>query len=152
MLHVIARLLLFGALVAWSLSLLLPFITVTTFYFFDDSQTLPGSVAQLWGRGEYLLAVIIAIFSLILPLAKILMLFLSSYFMHSGKSRLVIFLEKYGHWSMLDIFVIALLLVSFKLDSIVSASVHAGFYAFTFCVILTMLANTLLKSTKMIKS
>jgi paraquat-inducible protein A len=45
----------------------------------------------------------------------------------------------YSKWSMLDVFVVALLVVSVKLGSLAQAHVELGIYAFAASVVLTML-------------
>ena len=47
-------------------------------------------------------------------------------------------IETLGKWSMLDVFVVALLLVSLKLGALAKVEVHYGLYFFTASVILTM--------------
>jgi len=44
----------------------------------------------------------------------------------------------YGKWSMLDVFVVAVLVVSVKLGAIASVEMRYGLYAFAAAVILTM--------------
>jgi paraquat-inducible protein A len=50
-------------------------------------------------------------------------------------------LSVYGKWSMLDVFVVALLVVSVKLGAMAEARVEIGIYAFAASVILTMLLS-----------
>jgi len=50
-------------------------------------------------------------------------------------------LASYSKWSMLDVFVVALLVVSVKLGSLAEARVEVGIYAFAASVILTMLLS-----------
>jgi len=45
----------------------------------------------------------------------------------------------YGKWSMLDVFVVAVLLASVKLGALAQVQIHNGLYAFAASVLLTML-------------
>ena len=45
----------------------------------------------------------------------------------------------YGKWSMLDVFVVAVLLASVKLAGLAQVEIHSGLYAFAASVLLTML-------------
>ena len=47
-------------------------------------------------------------------------------------------IETLGKWSMLDVFVVALLLVSVKLGVLAKVEVHYGLYVFATSVLLTM--------------
>ncbi|OQX45604.1 MAG: paraquat-inducible membrane protein A, partial [Candidatus Sedimenticola endophacoides] len=50
-------------------------------------------------------------------------------------------MHEYGRWSMLDVFVVALLVVSVKLDAIARVQIHYGLYAFSAAVLITMLVT-----------
>ena len=93
-------------------------------------------------QGEWLLFVVIFAFSIIFPIIKVLFLFLVLNTGTSGKphrKRFMSWLASIGKWSMLDVFVVALLLVSVKLDVIADIQIHYGIYAFGSSVLLTMI-------------
>jgi paraquat-inducible protein A len=48
-------------------------------------------------------------------------------------------LERLGRWSMLDVFVVALLIIVVKLRFVAHVEVHSGVYLFTVSVLLTNL-------------
>jgi paraquat-inducible protein A len=50
-------------------------------------------------------------------------------------------IEYFGKWSMLDVFVVAMLLVTIKLGAVAKVEVHYGLFAFAVSVILTMLVT-----------
>lgn len=84
----------------------------------------------------------IGCFSVILPLAKILVLFnlLSPTTHHPEyRKKLLHLMHDYGRWAMLDVMVVALLIMSVKLGAIASIQVHSGLYIFAAAVILIML-------------
>ena len=56
--------------------------------------------------------------------------------------RLLHWIGQFGKWSMLDVFVAALLIVTVRLGAIADVEVHFGLYAFAASVVLTMLATS----------
>jgi paraquat-inducible protein A len=48
-------------------------------------------------------------------------------------------MHEYGRWGMLDVFVVAVLLVTVKLGAIASVKVHPGLYYFGAAVLLMMI-------------
>ena len=98
--------------------------------------------------GMYPVAIIIFIASFVVPLSKIMGLFTLMYnakrktkmtLKQQGKLYHVV--EFLGPWSMLDVFVVALLLVSVKLGALAKVEVHYGLYIFTASVIMTMILS-----------
>ena len=67
----------------------------------------------------------------------------------SGKrrERLVYLLETWGKWSMLDVFVVALLFVAVKLGAMANVTVHDGLYWFGGSVLLIQLLSMWLSWT-----
>ena len=86
--------------------------------------------------------VIILLFSVVMPIIKLGVLFRllgttagSSETLH----RYLRLMHQYGKWSMLDVFVVALLVVAVKLGAVATVEIHYGLYAFGSAVLLTML-------------
>ena len=55
-------------------------------------------------------------------------------------------LSHYGKWSMLDVFVVALLLVIVKLGVLATVEVHYGIYMYAAAGLLIMLCTTIINS------
>ena len=119
-----------------------PMLTITKLVFFDHSFSIMSGIAQLWRDQQFFLFVVIGGFSVLLPLAKIMVLFklLSPNTHHPeyGK-KLLHLMHDYGRWAMLDVMVVALLIMAVKLGAIASIHIHAGLYIFSAAVILIML-------------
>lgn len=102
---------------------------------------------ELFEANEIFLAVVVVLFSVAFPCAKLVSLFILC---HDGadSSRELHFKAHafLGKWSMLDVFVIALLVVSLKLGDMVNIEIHSGVYLFAASVILTMILTHLLHS------
>lgn len=141
---VLVNLLLLLACALLALGLKLPLISVEKFWFFGNTVSLLSAISQLWQGGEKSLAALIASFSLVFPVIKLLLLFLVWNLEDSGSQRHGLhlkWLNTYSKWSMLDVFVVALLVVTLKLGMLAHAQVEFGLYAFAASVILTMLIS-----------
>jgi len=112
-----------------------------------DDNTILSGVAELWRAGSPGLAVIVFTASIVVPMLKfIIMGFLlvsvqrSSGFVSRQRAKLYRFVELIGYWSMLDVFVVAILsaLVHFKILSYVEPL--PGVVYFGMVVVLTMLS------------
>lgn len=135
---------LLSALVLLGLGIFAPLLTVQRFYIFDNTLSLASGLAQLARERELVLFVVIGLFSVVFPVAKIVVLYLV-WNRGGGEParhrRHLHAIAHYGKWSMLDVFVVALLLVSLKLGAIARVQVHFGLYAFAASVLLTMVVT-----------
>lgn len=141
---VLVNLLLLLACALLALGLTLPLITVEKFYFFANTVSLLSAISQLWHGQEKSLAILLGGFSVVFPVVKLLLLFLI-WNLEDTESRQhrrnLKWLATYSKWSMLDVFVVALLVVTVKLGALAQAQVEFGLYAFAASVILTMLVS-----------
>ena len=125
---------------------LLP-IMETSSLFGAQSDTILSGVVFLWRSGSWDLALIVFVASVVVPLSK---LFALTYLLVSvrrgstsqplQKAKLYRMVEFVGKWSMLDIYVVALLATVVKFQSLASITAAPGAVAFGAVVILTMLA------------
>ncbi|WP_456378404.1 paraquat-inducible protein A [Thiolapillus sp.] len=141
---VLVNLLLLLAVALLVLGLKLPLLTVEKFYIFGNTVSLLSAISQLWQEQEKALAILLGGFSVVFPAIKLLLLFLvwNLEDSNSGRhQRHLQWLATYSKWSMLDVFVVALLVVTVKLGALAQAQVEFGLYAFAASVILTMLVS-----------
>ena len=130
--------------------LVLPAIAFERFYFFGDEHSLLSAVWALWRAGEILLAIIIGIFSVVFPFAKLALMAvdtiarLRSHPPHHRSATAVTWL---GRWSMLDVFILALIIVAIRGSGIGDAATRPGIYLFATSVLLTMWAGERLRRT-----
>ncbi|CAG9000568.1 MAG: Intermembrane transport protein PqiA [Candidatus Celerinatantimonas neptuna] len=110
-------------------------------------STILGGVILLWGMGSYPVAIIIFIASIVVPIAKILSLsWLCWQCYHPGnraahqKTILYHITEFIGRWSMIDVFVVAVLSTLVQLGNLMSIIPGSAAISFASVVILTMLA------------
>ncbi|MET0103190.1 MAG: paraquat-inducible protein A [Sedimenticola sp.] len=120
-----------------------PMITIEKFIFISNSFSVTSGVMELYRNGETMLFLIIGIFSVVLPILKLLLFMLINLLEKQSQrmKRYLHLMHDYGRWSMLDVFVVAVMVVSVKLDAIAKVYVHSGLYAFGAAVILTMLVT-----------
>jgi paraquat-inducible protein A len=138
---IIINLLLLGALSSLIIGVSAPLLTLEKLYFFENTVSLFSTITELFSQQEWFLFSVIALFSLCVPIIKITSLLLILNLNYEKKSFLdkaLHIIETIGKWSMLDVFVVALLLVSVKLGVLAKVEVHYGLYAFAFSVLLTM--------------
>ena len=121
--------------------LTLKYIVVGFFVWDQKTVTLYSTITQLYAGGEYFLFSVIGVFSVCFPILKICtLLFANNIVMQRNTFLAYSFhiVETFGKWSMLEVFVVALLLVSVKLGALLNVQVHYGVYAFATSVLLTM--------------
>jgi len=109
-----------------------------------ESKGIIGSIEKIYTQGSIMLAFAILLFSIIIPIIKTTSLLFVSLFENSPfASKIVHFFKHLGKWSMIDVFVVAVLLVYMTTgDSDVSrAEVEIGLYMFMTYVILSMVAS-----------
>ena len=138
--------LLLTALVFYIPANLLP-IMHTGSLFGAQSDTILSGIIYLWHTGAYDLAVIVFIASIVVPLGKLIVL---SFLLITvqwrwtwqplQRTRLYRALELVGKWSMLDIYVVALLASLVHFQAVASITVGTGAIAFGAVVVLTILA------------
>ena len=112
-----------------------------------QNDTIMSGVVFLWQSGSWPLALVVFIASVLVPLLKILAMLLllitvqcRSRWAPRQRTRLYRLLETIGPWSMLDIYVVALLVSLVQLQSLASIKAGPGAMAFGAVVVLTMLS------------
>lgn len=126
---------------------LLPIMTTTTLL---DSEptTIMGGIIFFWTSGEWGLAVIVFLASFLVPLLKLFTLIIlvstvqyKSQWRRAQRAKLYRMIEIVGRWSMLDVFVVALLVGLVQIQGYAEITAGLGVVAFGLVVILTMLAS-----------
>jgi paraquat-inducible protein A len=117
---------------------------------YSEGSTIMGGVVLLWELGSYPIAMVIFIASVVIPLAKIsslTWLFISARRAseHSAKQaiqrlRLYRMTELIGRWSMIDIFVVAILVALVQLQNLMAIFPGPAALSFAAVVVFTMLS------------
>ncbi|MGX1123729.1 paraquat-inducible protein A [Pseudomonas sp. HLS-6 TE3448] len=125
---------------------ILPIMTVSTLGQ-GSPDTIMSGVITLMKHGMFPIAGVVFVASILVPTFKLVGIALLLYSVQrhqplSARQRIVMyrFIEFIGRWSMLDIFVIAILVAVVNFGRIASVEANLGAVAFASVVILTMLA------------
>ncbi|ABR88752.1 paraquat-inducible protein A [Janthinobacterium sp. Marseille] len=126
---------------------LLP-VMITKTLFGSQNDTILSGVIYFWVSGAYGLAAIIFVASFLVPLFKLAALFIlvvmaqrRSNWRRGERAKLYHVIELIGRWSMLDVFVVALLAGLVRIQGFAEITAGLGIAAFGSVVVLTMLAS-----------
>lgn len=124
----------------------LPIMTVVELGDVTENTILSG-MASFWRTGAYPIAIVIFTASILIPLLKIVALtwlcLAASGKLHPSPGmlgKIYWFTELLGRWSMIDIFVVGILVALVQLGNYMSITVGPGALAFAGVVVLTMFA------------
>jgi hypothetical protein len=124
---------------------------------FSRSRSIVGTVEELYKSGNPLVAFLIALFSIIIPAIKLVLLLYSSLVANSGAPPWIDNFQKaIGKWSMADVFVIAIMVAylaavaSKDMEELftLEAEFSTGFYYFLGYCLLSIFASQLLAVKK----
>lgn len=129
---------LIAAMIAYIPANLYPMLTTKQFGSFESS-TILGGIVMLWEHGSYPIALIIFVASILIPILKFLILI---YLLISvkyplgkdkkvNKHKLYFMTEAVGPWSMIDVFVVAILAALIHLANV---EIIAGTAATAFAI------------------
>lgn len=126
---------------------LLPVMNTTTL-FKVQKDTIISGVIYFWTTGSQGLAVLIFCFSILIPLLKVgslcylsLSVWRKSSHIRRQRAQLFRVIEFVGRWSMLDVFVVALMVGLVQFRSLAQIEAGPGAIAFGAVVVLTMMAS-----------
>lgn len=135
---------------ALALGVFLPVVEVRNLAIFSSRFSIIEAAGQLLVDEEYLLGVVIIVFSVVFPLGKILaagMLWLR--FTNAGETptKWIGRLEFLGRWSCADVLIVAMAIVVTKASGIAGASMEIGLWFFAASIPLTAWAVHLIKKS-----
>lgn len=132
-----------GASISLALGIALPSIKLTKFFFFTTEYSLLSTVESLLRRNQIFLGTLVFVFSILLPVVKILYLVILTTMppdVLERQYRRLRALEWIGKWSMHDVLVLALMIFFVKSQGIYDATSLSGVYFFTLAVLFMILA------------
>ncbi len=138
-----------GAAVCLALGISLPIIRLTKYVFWSTEHSLLSTVQVLIHDGQMFLGLTVLIFSIVLPILKLLYLLLISTLPTAElvrQHRRLKALEWLGKWSMHDVLVLALTIFFIKAQGLYDAASLAGVYFFTAAVMLMILSYAWLRT------
>ena len=116
-------------------------------YYYYQSKSILGLIRLLFDQGNYLVGLAILMFSIILPVTKLLCTFGQLFSTKLARNKAVNFITNYmGKWSMADVFVVALFLGYFSFSNMsvgIETQTEAliGLYCFGSYVLLSILTT-----------
>jgi paraquat-inducible protein A len=116
----------------------------------DEPSTIVQGVLALWQIGSYPIAIIIFVASICIPIGKLIILLwlcnLISKQQHLSETqalRAYVLIELIGKWSMIDVFVVVILVSLVQLGLLMSITIGLGAIFFAIMVITSMIAAKL---------
>ncbi|MGB0360546.1 MAG: paraquat-inducible protein A, partial [Endozoicomonas sp.] len=115
----------------------------------SQASTIMDGVILLWQMGSYPVALVILTASIILPMSKMLIMLYLLWSQRQESSlnctaleklRLYRFIELIGRWSMIDVFVVAMLAALIQFGELMRITPGAAVVYFTLVVVLTLLS------------
>lgn len=127
-------------------------MTVTESLVGRQQDTIMSGVIYFWKSGDYFVSAVIFMASIFIPMLKLLILALLLIVVRLQASRRMTFtpescavlyrvVEFIGRWSMIDVFVVAMLAALIQIQSLATILAGTGAVAFGAVVILTMFAS-----------
>ena len=136
-----------AALVLYIPANLYPILSMNLYGAYSENTVWDG-VVSLMQHNEYFVAAIVFVASIVIPLLKLLGLFFLVWSVKWGRGQrlrarthIFKFIDAIGPWAMLDVFLLAVLVALVKLGDLARVIPGPGLVAFTFVVVLTMLAS-----------
>lgn len=121
-----------------------PFTQVTKLWVFDDDVSVYSGLITLFQERELFLFGVLLIFTVIFPFVKIsalLALWLKPGLKIQQMARVYSFVSNLSKWSMLDVFVVAVLVVLIRSGGVASIKAQDGLLLFCASVVLTQIAS-----------
>ena len=123
-----------------ALGLVLPLVRFEKLYFFSETPSLIGIVTSLWSQGSLALAVVIALLSIVFPIAKLIGIAVEATAPSAGgrQDRAVArLLPILGKWSMMDVMLVALVIVAAKTSGMATAFTQPGLWFYAASAVMT---------------
>ena len=134
-----------GALMLYVPANIYPILSIKRLGVYSQSTIWQG-VRELYGNGYWGVASLVFLASIVIPLLKlIVMTYLAGTSNRGGRERLKFrlfrLIETIGPWSMLDVFLVAIMVSLVKLGDVATIKPEPGLVAFASVVVLTLLAS-----------
>ena len=132
---------LLAALVLLPVGVVLPLMTVETVFFFGDEFSILDSLIVLFDAGEIMLFILLGVFGILLPVGRLFFASIMWFRLPADDARARTFakvIATLGKWSMLEVLILAIAIVSTKLSLLGEAHTNPGIYFFTGAVLCQM--------------
>ena len=132
-----------------ALGLVLPLVRFEKLVFFNETPSLLGIVSSLFDDGNVMLAIVVTLFSVVFPLAKLVGIAFEA---NGGCRRprlradwLPSFLPILGKWSMMDVMLVAIVIFAAKTSGMAEAFTQPGLWFYAGSAVMTGLLQIWLR-------
>ncbi|MCW5747251.1 MAG: paraquat-inducible protein A [Alphaproteobacteria bacterium] len=140
--HTIALAVLWAlAAMALAAGLALPAVRVTRLRLVEETVSVLSGIAELWQGGSWPLAIVIALFSVAFPVAKLALAAWLWFAPAARRGALHALAAGAGKWSMLDVLVVAVVVASMQGGFLVRLRPEVGIYLFGASTLLATLVT-----------
>ena len=111
---------------------------------YEHSSSLISGTWELLSHGEWFVGLVVFLFSVVLPLVKIVLLLELSLLEVSHRHHRAAtyrWMEHLGKWSMMDVLLVALLVMLVKLGNMIQFEIGPAVWAFGLCVVMSMIGS-----------
>lgn len=125
------------------IGLSLPLVYTQQMVFWKSTYSVWAGVVALWEIEERALASLVFFFSIVFPIAKLVGLVIIWFLKlpETARGALLHWLGILGKWSMLDVFIVAILIVLVKMGPLVKVEPRTGVYVFASAIAASMLTT-----------
>lgn len=126
-----------------ALGLVLPLVRFEKLIFFSETPSLLGIVSALWEQESWVLALMVALFSVVFPLLKLvgIAVEVTAESRTEASGLIARLMPVLARWSMMDVMLVALVIVAAKTSGVASAFTQPGLWFYAGSAILTGLAQ-----------
>jgi paraquat-inducible protein A len=131
------------ALVLFIAGIFRPFTSVTKLWLFENQISVYDGLILLWNESELFLFAVLLVFTVIFPLAKnlaLMALCLESGLTRDRMEQFSCLVTQLGKWSMVDVFIVAILVITVRSGGLAAIRVEDGLFLFCSSVLLTQFA------------
>ena len=118
----------------------LPLMNLEKLVLWKNEYSILTGIVGLFQDKQYFLSALLFFFSLLFPIIKLVMLWViwQFKFREHVRSKMLEWLSILGKWSMLDVFVVAILIVAVKLGPLANVTPRIGVYIFSLAIIISI--------------
>jgi len=124
------------AAISFGLGISLPLVRLEKLYFFTETPSLITVIAGLWNDGSMGLSMVIALFSIVFPIAKLY----SAFHATLNERALPGWITMLGKWSLMDVLLVAIIIFAAKTSGLATAFAQPGIWFYMASTIFSALA------------
>ena len=130
-----------------AIGLSLPLLKVRQMIFWKSEYSVIRGVLELANQGDYILALVLFFFCVVFPIVKLLTLWIiwEVKLTDDKRGQFLKWLGTLGKWSMLDVFVVAIIIVIVKLDPLAKTQAQVGVYIYAAAIFCSLVSTMVIE-------